>query len=369
MSCNNSINIFLLGLVSGMTSDIRGSSIDQQQLMTFAYAFSVTIMVAFGIISNILSIDTLKQREVRSSTVGLYLIVYSCCSIFGLIMVECRLIRMLNSFSYTASFIICNVVSGLASIITRICLWMNGFIAIQRSLQSFEANHLINKIRSRSFAITNIFIVIISIFSMHIHELIYRVSVSDPLLKGNYICQIKYPSSLLIMNTIFSFVHLFVPLSLNIFANCLVLTLISRRRATLHQTSHWNQWMRHFHRHRHLFLAPTLAMICILPQLTVTTLFSCVDASLKWLLRLNTAVNLIIYIPQASTFLLFILPSESYFRSFKTQSHLGKLIVRCYRLDNRIGLIPTTIDRFHMETRNRQAAATIELNQIQKTQN
>ncbi|CAF4794282.1 unnamed protein product, partial [Rotaria sp. Silwood2] len=131
MSCNNSINIFLLGLVSGMTSDIRASSIDQQQLMTFAYAFSVTIMVAFGIISNIFSIDTLKQREVRSSTVGLYLIVYSCCSIFGLIMVECRLIRMLNSFSYAASFIICNIVSGLASIITRICLWMNGFIAIQ----------------------------------------------------------------------------------------------------------------------------------------------------------------------------------------------------------------------------------------------
>ncbi|CAF1190832.1 unnamed protein product [Rotaria sordida] len=369
MSCNNSINIFLLGLVSGMTSDIRGSSIDQQDLMTFAYAFSVTILVVFGIISNIFSIDALKQKEIRSSTVGLYLIVYSCFSIFGLILVECRLIRMLKSFSYIASFIICNVVSGLASIISRICLWMSGFIAIQRSLQSFEASRLINKIRSRSFVIKQIIVLIITMILMHIHELIYRISVNDPLLKGNYICQIKYPPPLLTMNTIFSFIHIFVPLSLNVFADCLILTLISRRRATLHQTSYWNQWKKHFRRHCHLFLAPTLATVCISPQLILTMLFSCVDASIKWLLRLNTAVNLIIYIHQASTFFIFILPSESYFRSFKTQSHFGKFIIRCCRLNNRINPILTTTGRSLMETRNRKAAATIELNQIQKTDN
>ncbi|CAF4260787.1 unnamed protein product, partial [Adineta steineri] len=45
MSCNKSVNIFLFGLASGMTTDIRTSDQNQQILMTFAYAFSVTLMV------------------------------------------------------------------------------------------------------------------------------------------------------------------------------------------------------------------------------------------------------------------------------------------------------------------------------------
>ena len=261
MSCTNSTNIFLFGLVSGMTSDIRSSNISQQELMTFAYAFSVTLLVVFGIISNILSIDTFCRRQIRTTTVGLYLIVYSYCSIFGILMLQFRLIRMLNSFSYTASFIICNIVSGLASIFTRICLWMSGVIALQRSLFSFKPNPLLNMIRSRKAAQKQILFIVILISLMHIHELICRVSVSDPLLEGNFICQIKYSPPLLTLNTLFSFMHIFVPFLMSMLANGLILTSISRRRAILHHRTYWLEWLSHFRRHRHLFIAPTLTIV------------------------------------------------------------------------------------------------------------
>jgi len=77
--------------MSDIASDIKASSIDQQQLMTFAYAFSITLMVAFAILSNILSIDTFYQAQIRTTTVGLYMIVYSCCSLFVVVLLESRL--------------------------------------------------------------------------------------------------------------------------------------------------------------------------------------------------------------------------------------------------------------------------------------
>jgi hypothetical protein len=247
-----------------MKTDIRTSNVNQQQLMTFAYAFSVTLMVTFALLSNILSLDTFRQAQLRSTTVGFYLIIYSCCSMFGIVMLQCRLFQLLDSLTYVPFFFICNIISGLASIFTRICLWLNGLIALQRSLHSFQSSPLLNKFRSRKAAPKQILIVIVIIFLMHVHELICRVTLPDPAAVGKYVCQIKYSPPLLILNTVFTFIHLFVPFSLNIVANCLILTSISRRKASLHQTTYWLQWMKQFRRHGHLFLAPTLAIVSLL---------------------------------------------------------------------------------------------------------
>ena len=261
MSCNKSVNIFLLGLASSMKTDIRTSDSDQEQIMTFAYAFPVTIMVAVAIGSNIISIDTFRRAQLRSTTVGLYLLVHSCCALFGMFMLQCRLFQLLDSLTYIPFFIICNVVSGLASIFTRICLWMIGLIALQRSLYSFEHNRLLDKIRSRAAAPIQILVIILCIFSMHVHELICRVTLPDPIVTDKFVCQIKYSSELLVLNKVFTFMHLFVPFSLNILANCLILASISRRRATLHRTTYWAQWLKQFRCHGHLFAAPTFAMV------------------------------------------------------------------------------------------------------------
>ena len=262
MSCNKSANIFILGLVSAMSSDIRTSDSDQQQVMTFAYVFSVTLLFVLGILSNILSIDTFRHTQIRTTTVGFYLVVYSCCSAFGIFMLECHLSRLLNSYSYTTSVFICKIVAGFSTIFTRICLWLNGFLALQRSIQSLESHPILDKIRSRSAAPIQILIIIIIVSSMHIHELIYRLSVPDSLFPGHFTCQIKYPPTIVTVNTVFSFTHIFVPVSLNVFADFMVLASISRRKANLHRTTYSIQWMRQFRRHRHLFLVSTLTIVC-----------------------------------------------------------------------------------------------------------
>jgi hypothetical protein len=66
-----------------------------------------------------------------------------------------------------------------------------------------------------------------------------------------------------------------------------------------------------------------------------------VDVTIKWLLRLNTSANLIIYLPQVATFFLFIYPSENYLKVFQTESVLGKLF-HCKRNINQQVLPLTT---------------------------
>ena len=261
MSCNNSENIFLLGLASSMKTDIRTSDINQQNLMTFAYTFSVTLMVMLSIISSTLSIDTFRQALIRSTTVGITLLIYSCCSLFGILMLECRLFQLIDSLDYIPFFIICNVISGLASLFTRICLWLAGLVALQRSLHAFEHSPLLNRLRSRSFVLKQIFFIIIMVILMHIHEFICRVTLPDPVAPGKFVCQIKYPPELLLLNQIFSFCHIFIPFSLHILSIGLIIASISHRRATLHQTTCWTQMVKQFHSHVHLLVAPMLAVV------------------------------------------------------------------------------------------------------------
>ncbi|CAF2997577.1 unnamed protein product [Rotaria sp. Silwood2] len=123
---------------------------------------------------------------------------------------------------------------------------------------------------------------------MHVPELMSKRTLPDPVIAGKFVCQIRYSEELLILNTIFSFIHVFMPVSLNMLANCLILASISRRKANIHRTRYWSQWIRQFHRHGHLFISPTLTIACILPQLVLTLLFSCVDINTKKYPTLST---------------------------------------------------------------------------------
>jgi hypothetical protein len=114
-------------------------------------------------------------------------------------MIECRLFQSIDSLTYIPFFLICNIVSGLASIFTRIYVWLNGFLTLQRSVHAFGHNHFLNKIRSRANAPKQIVILLITIFLMHIHELIHRVTLSDLVAYKKCVCQIKYSIRLFFM--------------------------------------------------------------------------------------------------------------------------------------------------------------------------
>ena len=361
MSCNETIDIFLIGLMSSMKTDIRTTEIDKQQIMTFAYIFSIILLVVFAVVSNLLSIDTFQQPQLRLTTVGHYLLIYTYFSILVLLLLGVRLIQLLDSLTYAGFMSICNIITHTASIFTRICLWMNGFIAFHRALLALELNGVWNQIRSRAAATTQMVAIIVCVVLMHIPELMARRVLSDPVAPGKFVCQIKYSENLLTLNTVFSFIHLFLPVSLNMLANCLILAAISQRKATLHRRSRRSQWMKEFRRVGHLFVSPTLTTvsflvptlwqvlyrvfsleICILPQSILSLRFSCVDITIKWLLRLNIAAALLIHLPQAATFLLFILSSQVYMEIFITQSRIGKYLCRRLIRRNTIAPLHTT---------------------------
>ncbi|CAF1455732.1 unnamed protein product [Adineta steineri] len=321
VECNKSTSIFVLGLASSMMTDIRLSPTNEQSKMEFGYAFCVTFLVFISFISNMLTILTFIRQKLRQTPTGIYIICYSIYSPIGMLMLQFRLIQFIDWLSYTSFVFICNVVSGLASVLTRQCVWMTGLIALQRSLEAKGIGKRVSGTRRSS--ICQIFALSLVIVIMHIHEFYSRVSLPDPIAPGKWICEILYTPSLNILNTVLAFLHLLFPFFLNLLANSFIIrTVVSRK---LHLQSETNSFTfyqmckKQLKRHRDLFIAPTLSIVCMLPQLILSLNYSCIDLREKWLLRLNTSANLIIYLPQTLTFLIYVYPSTLYYNEFQLQ--------------------------------------------------
>lgn len=269
MPCNGTIDIFLIGLMSSIKTDIRTTDETEQPIMTFAYVFPILLMVVSALLSNGLSIDTFRQPKIRLTTTGHYLLIYSYLSTFVLFLLAIRLIQLSDSLSHAGFMSICNAITPISSIFTRICLWLNGMIAFHRALLSLEFGDVWNRIKSRAVATKHIIIVMICVALMHVPELIVRRTLPDPVAPGKFVCQIKYPESLSILNTVFSFLHLLVPVSLNMLANCLILSSISRRKANLHNKTRRSQWLKEFRRIAHLFVSPTLTTVSSIEKIVI----------------------------------------------------------------------------------------------------
>ena len=263
--CNKSTNIFSLGLASSMMSDIRSSPADQQSNMQFAYAFCVTFLVFISLISNILSILTFARQKLRRTTVGTYLLCYSIYSPIGMLMLQFRLIQFIDWLSYVPFYFICNVISGLASVLTRQCLWMSAFIALQRSLEAMGRGKPTS--RANKSAVCHILVLNLVIVAMHIHEFYSRVTLPDPIAPGKWVCQITYTPTLSILNIVFIFLHLFVPFLLNLLSSFFVIQSVIKRELNLqngmNNLPYWDTCRKQLKRHRDLFAAPILSIVSL----------------------------------------------------------------------------------------------------------
>ncbi|CAF1005637.1 unnamed protein product [Adineta steineri] len=112
------------------------------------------------------------------------------------------------------------------------------------------------------------------------------------------------------------FLHLLIPLIINLGSAVLIVCTVSRQRALsqLRQTC-YQHFKEQLYEHKHLIIGPIILVILALPLVVTASLFRCVKASHNsWWLLCSYFIS---FIPSTLTFIIYILPSDLYSKEFK----------------------------------------------------
>ncbi|CAF3860388.1 unnamed protein product [Rotaria sp. Silwood1] len=139
-------------------------------------------------------------------------------------------------------------------------------------------------------------------------------------------------STLLVLDTTGTIIHLAGPCLLHLISIVLTLTSIVRRKVYLssNNLSYFRAWLDQIGLHRDYFIPPILILLCFLPHLIFFNILTnvCYEPKLSLYSHLHIFFNLITFVPQALTFFIYIYPSTSFLTEFYRSTVCGCVIQR-----------------------------------------
>ncbi|CAF1020881.1 unnamed protein product, partial [Didymodactylos carnosus] len=219
--CHLSSSYFVLSLDAIIGYHIqRYTKINHQPFIVKLSIVITTIMLTFGIISNLLSILTFKQKKTRDVGCGIYLLSSSIISLLIICMFVLKfwgllLTQMMLFTNQTYLHVDCILTEFLLKFLLPTDDWLNASVAIERvATVTLGANF--NKSKSkRSAKFIIIFIIVINIASS-IHDPINRRLIEDPQDQRSW-CFVSYQHSTLLTsyNTVINMIHFILPFIIN----------------------------------------------------------------------------------------------------------------------------------------------------------
>ena len=136
-----------------------------------------------------------------------------------------------------------------------------------------------------------------------------------------------------IVDSILQIVHFFMPFLINFISAFVIIVKVARSHSTTRTKITYHEHLRQgFLQQKHLVISPVILVILSLPRLVFSVLPGCMKSARDpWLYLIGYFIS---FISPLITFIIFVLPSETYKREFDT-------IIKRYR---------TAIHRrFHLE--------------------
>jgi len=131
------------------------------------------------------------------------------------------------------------------------------------------------------------------------------------------LCVIRYSRSVQSYNTITLFIHLVVPFLVNLFSTLFIIFGTTRRRsiAQTNKKSFKEHVFNQIREHKQLLISPFILLVLALPRLIMSLVSGCVDPSENpWLYLCGYFIS---FTPPMLVFVVFVLPSELYRKTFK----------------------------------------------------
>ncbi|UJR18105.1 hypothetical protein I4U23_005005 [Adineta vaga] len=289
----------------------------QPNIVKITIALTI-IMLVIGLVNSILSTITFQRKTKNESGCRQYLLATSIVSLFSTFIFSIKLLMLiLSQMSIITNIIIlrisCVSIDFLLRLIPIIIDWLNASVAIDRALSLIMSTKY-DKNQSRRAVKWAIISILLFTMGSILHDPINRQLIEDEEENRRW-CLIQYSSSLQIYNSAINIFHFLVPFIINLVTAIIIIFVAARSRAAAQQQQTYQQHLKEqFHRHNHLIVSSMILVIFATPRLIISFMSGCMKSAR------NPALYLVGYfisfIPPSLTFLVFVVPSESYTNEF-----------------------------------------------------
>ena len=330
-----------------LRDELRSNTTLNHQSVSIKISGALTIlMLVAGLINSILSLITFQSKACRQVGCGMYLLASSVSSFLAISMFTIKFwFIVLAQINVSTSLSVlrggCISIEVILKYFLYLDSWFNACVAVERALQIFKGVNF-DKKKSKHLARRIIFILPFCIIGTLMHEIIYRDlfvypketdktdeqnTIENKIVAGTtkrYVsCVTHYSPAVQNYNTAILFIHLLVPFLANLFSALFIIFGAARQRSTTRTDQTFSALVRQqFNEHKQLIISPVILLVLSIPRLIISLLPGCVKTS--EMLWLYLSAYFISFIPSMLIFLIFVVPSELYMKTFKQSFHSAR---------------------------------------------
>jgi hypothetical protein len=296
-------------------------SLSNQPLITKVSIAITMLITVIGILDSLLAIVTFRKKQLRNIGCGIYLLISSILSLLTMIVFALKFWLLLFAQMGTItnrSFLRFNCISidYLLRVFVTTIDWFNTCVAVERMITVIKGPSFD---KSKSKRVTKWIIIFVVLFttSTTIQDPIYRDLIDDKEEQRTW-CLIKYSPSIQVFNSIIFYIHFLTPFIVNIISALAIIFVSAQQRSKAQKRLSYKQHLRQqFQQHKHLLTSSFILVILALPRLIFSSLSTCMKSPRDpWLFLIGYFIS---FIPSAITFMVFILPSNTYMKEFKME--------------------------------------------------
>ncbi|CAF3704777.1 unnamed protein product [Adineta steineri] len=333
--CNFYIKGIGLTLDDILRDELQPNTVLNNQSFSIKLSAGLTIiMFVAGLINSILSFITFQHKDSQQVGCGIYLLASSITSLLATSMFLIKFwFVVLTHINVSTSLSVlrggCASIEPILKLFLYLDGWLNACVAVERAVLIFKGVKF-DKNKSRSIARRTILILPFCILGTLIHELAYRRlfvyetapdttnmnKTNEDTIKRYVSCITRYSPSIQDYNTAVLFFHLVGPFIVNLFSALFIIFGGAHQRSMARTNQSFKEHVQEqFREHKQLIISPIVLLVLSIPRLIISLLPGCAKTSEN--LWLYLGAYFISFTPSMLIFLIFVLPSELYMKSFK----------------------------------------------------
>ena len=313
----------------------RDQSLRKQSSRVTVAAVLTIVIFLVGMINSILAIITFSRSKAREVGCGKYLLASSITSLLTmttLVFKFCFLFYSHQDHKHLRQIEEgnCFGIEIILKVLLYLDNWFNACVALERIFAAVKGITF-NKKCSRVIANRAIFFLPFIIILLFIPQFIYLHIFYDAAEERSW-CVIRYVKWLSIYSSVIIFIHYFVPLIINVVSIICVIIITARQRSLLQNNrSIWVHLRSRLKKYKHMLGSSVLIVILTLPNLIASIVMSCRKSShLFWFYLISYFLS---FLPAASCFFIFVLPSSLYRKEFADFIAYARRRIEIFRLN------------------------------------